>query len=283
MIIAKISNGLGNQMFQYAAARALAARNGTGVKVDLTWFLYNKARRYGLSCFALRGKPANPVDILTLRGVRIKDWKGSTASDRLTKTHYIERGLTFDPSVLKFTGNTYLQGYFQSENYFIDEEETIREDFQFRHPLPGPYQPVLENMKAVESISMHIRRTDYGKAGLDQYVLSERYYGQALNYLSSKLQAPHAFVFSDDTDWVLANLRLPMPMTVVSCPGTRDYEELQLMSACKHHVIANSSFSWWGAWLNPRKDKIVVAPKRWLADHSRLDSSNLVPSRWVRI
>jgi len=283
MVVAKISNGLGNQMFQYAAARAHAARNRTTVKLDLTWFLYNKARSYGLSCFSFPGKRANPVQILRLRGVTIKDWRRSVASERLTSTHYIERSLSFDPTVLQLPEKIYLQGYFQSERYFADQEEAIREDFRFRSPPPNSCQEVLAKILSTDSISMHIRRADYLTVGLDQYPLSMSYYVRALEYVCSKLAKPHVFVFSDDPTWAFENLHLQVPMVIVSNSQMRDYEELQLMSMCNNHIIANSSFSWWGAWLASGTEKIVIAPEHWMAEHSAIDSRDLVPANWKRM
>ena len=283
MVIAKISNGLGNQMFQYAAARAHAARNRTTVRLDLMWFLYNKARKYGLSCFSLSGSRANLLQILRLRGMTLKDWRQSLTSDRLSGTHYIERSLSFDPTVLQLPENIYLQGYFQSELYFIDQEQAVRSDFEFRLSLPNSCQFILAKILSTDSISMHIRRADYLTAGLDQYVLSMSYYFRALEYVCSKLAKPHVFVFSDDPDWAFANLNLQVPMTIVSNSQMRDYEELQLMSMCKNHIIANSSFSWWGAWLASGNEKIVVAPARWMAEHSVIDSQDLVPTNWTRM
>ena len=270
-------------MFQYAAARAHAGRNRTTVKLDLTWFLYNKARSYGLSCFNFSGKRANLVQILRLRGVTIKDWRRSVASDRLTGTHYIERGLSFDPTVLQLPAKIYLQGYFQSERYFADQEEAIREDFRFRSPPPNSCREVLAKILSTDSISMHIRRTDYLTVGLDQYALSMSYYLRALEYVCSKLAKPHVFVFSDDAAWAFANLHLQVPMIIVSNSQMRDYEELQLMSMCKNHIIANSSFSWWGAWLASGNEKIVIAPEHWMAEHSAIDSRDLVPTNWKRM
>ena len=283
MVITKITNGMGNQMFQYAAARAHAARNETTVGLDLMWFLYNKARKYGLSCFNLSGKHASLLHILRLRGMTLKDWKQSIASDRLSSTHYVERGLSFDPTVLKLPKKVYLQGYFQSERYFIDQEQVIREDFQFLRPLPNSCQAVLAKALSTDSISMHIRRTDYLTAGLDQYVLSMDYYARALEHICNKLAKPHVFVFSDDPNWAFANLHLQIPMTIVSNSQMRDYEELQLMSMCKNHIIANSSFSWWGAWLASGNEKIVIAPEHWMAEHSAIDSRDLVPTNWKRM
>lgn len=283
MVITKISNGLGNQMFQYAAARAHAARNRTTVRLDLMWFLYNKARKYGLSCFRLSGKRANLVQILRLRGMTIKDWRQSVASDRLSSTHYIERGLSFDPKVLQLPERVYLQGYFQSEQYFSDQEQAVRSDFQFRLPLPNSCQFILAKMLSTDSIAMHIRRTDYLTVGLDQYALSMSYYARALEYVCSKLAKPHVFVFSDDPDWAFANLHLQVPMIIVSNSQMQDYEELQLMSMCTNHIIANSSFSWWGAWLASGNKKIVVAPEQWMSGHSKIDSRDLVPTNWKRM
>jgi len=283
MVITKITNGMGNQMFQYAAGRAHAARNRTHVRLDLMWFSYNNARKYGLSCFSFSAKCANLIEIFRLRGMTAKDWRQSIANDPLSKTHYIERGLSFDPNVLTLRGDVYLQGYFQSEHYFLDQEKAIREDFRFRRPPPDSCQLITSKIMSTDSISMHIRRTDYLTVGLDQYVLPMNYYASALEYVCARLVKPHVFVFSDDPNWAFANLHLQVPMTIVSSYHMKDYEELQLMSMCKNHIIANSSFSWWGAWLASGNGKIVIAPERWVAKDSEVDSRDLVPANWTRM
>jgi hypothetical protein len=173
-----------------------------------------------------------------------------------------------------------LQGYWQCPAYFADAEETIRREFSFKAAPSPANSATLAAITAACSVALHIRRGDYLQVK-NQPVLSRDYYRRAVEVLTCRVGTFRIFVFSDDIDWARTHLRLPCEMTFVA-GNTKDtaHEDLRLMAACKHYIIANSSFSWWGAWLDPRRDKVVVSPKYW---GCTLDSyfPELIPPGWI--
>jgi hypothetical protein len=179
----------------------------------------------------------------------------------------------------------YLTGYWQSEKYFSSVEAEIRKDFTFNKPLIDRNLELSAKMATCGSISLHIRRGDYVSDAQTSAILGVcplDYYRNAVAYVADRVANPQFFVFSDDIEWARENLGLDHPSEYIDHNrGAESYCDMQLMSKCRHHIIANSSFSWWGAWLNPHADKIVVAPKRWFA--GSLDSTDLVPQTWTRL
>lgn len=284
IVAVRVVGGLGNQMFQYAAGRALAARLGADLRLDIAGY-----RRYPLHGFALDRLPIRAQIDMSKPGVlarlprRLLRWTGLGAALGL----YCERSLRFDPEVLHLPAGSCLDGYWQSDRYFIDHEHLIRQELTPSGPVDADNQRMLDSIRSGTSISLHIRRGDYvsnPKAQAVHGTCDLGYYERALTYLAERCPADtRLFAFSDDPDWVISNLRTSMSLTVVRHNGPeRNTEDLRLMSACTHHVIANSSFSWWGAWLNPRSDKIVVAPAKWF-QAPNLDATDLVPADWVRL
>jgi hypothetical protein len=197
-----------------------------------------------------------------------------------------ERSFSFDSSVLKAPSCCYLQGYWQTPRYFATIESFIRQDIVVEEPLTGPNLETAENIRHTEAVSLHVRRGDYvDNLETHQYhgVCGPEYYENAQRVLLEHLGKIELFVFSDDPDWVERNLRFLAPATLVRHnPPERDYEDLRLLSLCRHHIIANSTFSWWGAWLSSHAEKRVIAPKRWFssAKHSTAD---LIPPDWTQL
>ncbi|MCK4744844.1 alpha-1,2-fucosyltransferase, partial [Candidatus Parcubacteria bacterium] len=189
----------------------------------------------------------------------------------------------FDSKILKLIGNIYLDGYWQSEKYFKNIENSIRKEFTLKNDLQLKAKKLLRKIKNTESISIHIRRNDYiSHKPANQYhgVCHLSYYKKAINVIIKKIDDPHFFVFSDDIDWCKKNLKIKFPTIFVE--GNKDYEDLILMSKCKHNIIANSTFSWWGAWLNNNPNKIVIAPKKWFRKKS-INTKDLIPKTWIKI
>lgn len=283
MIVTRIIGGLGNQMFQYAAARALALRNNTQLAIDRTAFTTYKTHRYALDFFATNVANASPDQMPHTNALRFLPAGLVGNRPRVVR----ERSPRYDASICALKGNIYLEGYWQSERYFIDHEATIRSDFQFRRPPSPANQTLLEQINSVCSVSLHIRRGDYvsdAQANRVHGTCSIDYYHRAIDTLGRRLQVPMTvFVFSDDHAWVDDNLRLPVPLVHVrgNTADTAD-EDLRLMASCRHHVIANSTFSWWGAWLDPRPDTLVVAPRQWFVS-KELDASDILPERWLKL
>lgn len=288
MIVARIIGGLGNQMFEYAAARAISLRADVPLKLDLTGFEAYDVHAYGLNNFNIAEDIARGGECVVGNPKSIFGKISRRLGLGTRLEIYRENGLAFDSKVLALADNTYLDGYWQSERYFLDFEQQIRDDFSFK-PIPDAInQAYLDHIKSVIAVSVHIRRGDYvnnSTVNAIHGVCDLDYYQQAVEFLRSRTQSEnlHFFVFSDDPDWVKENINLGSKTTFVSHNDTsKNYEDMRLMGACHHHIIANSSFSWWGAWLNPSQDKIVIAPKKWFQSDI-LDSSNIVPNSWVRL
>lgn len=286
MIYARLFGGLGNQLFQYATARALALRIGSRVGLDLRYLPPPPHHlSYALHHFAVQaeiGPPGLPPH--RTRTLRHLAWRAGLGSPRFLR----ERGLGVNPAVLQANDETYLHGYFQSETYFADHLPQLRQDFRIVTPPDARNAEWLGRIQGDPlSVSVHLRRGDYvavAKAGDTHGTCDASYYARAIAHLRALTGTPpRAYVFSDDPAWVRANLRLDAEMEVIGHNGpTAHYEDLRLMSACRHHIIANSTFSWWAAWLDARLDKIVIAPQRWFAT-DRLVNPDILPGDWVRL
>jgi hypothetical protein len=297
MIIVKLMGGLGNQMFQYAMGRSLAHRHNTQLKLDLSFLEstpeVTTPRVYELEHFNITGEIATPLEVAEFTGkyndlfqsalVKMRRLIGLSAASPF---HYVERHFHFDPAVLDAPDNTYLEGYWQSEKYFRDTEDIILHEFVVTSEPDEWNRRMAEEIEATASFSIHVRRGDYvaDKATSEYHgVCSLDYYRTAVDMIVSQIKSPHFFVFSDDPAWVKENLELRYPVTFMDHNGPRrSHEDLRLMSLCKHHIIANSSFSWWGAWLCRNPNKIVIAPERWFND-TEIDTKDLLPERWIRI
>jgi len=289
MIIVRLIGGLGNQMFQYAAARRLAHHYNTDLFLDVTGFASYSLRKFELDIFKIRAKIA-PPDLIKCVPFSRKDavhigirhfFLGETIIQYVK-----EQTFDFYESVLFLPDNVYLNGYWQSEKYFSEIVDIIRKEFSFVNPPSAINQELLEEIGECNSVSMHIRRGDYisnpvtmefhGALGID-------YYTRALNLIRKKVKDPHIFVFSDDIFWVRKNLKTDIPIYFIDHNGAeKDYEDLRLMSNCKHHIIANSSFSWWGAWLCNNSEKMIIAPKKWF-NAPGINASDIIPDSWFKV
>ena len=284
MIVTRLIGGLGNQMFQYAAGRALALRHGVDLKLDRRAFDHYGLRGYGLEAFALTPVDAEAQDIPPARGPsRLRRMLGGQPHTyRLS-----ERSLRFDPAVLNAPRGAYLDGYWQSERYFTDHAAAIRADFVITAPPAPPNADMLARIAGARTVSIHVRRGDYvsnPEALAVHGTCPPNYYAAAVELLQSRVGADLlGVVFSDDHAWARANLKLPIPtLHADQNDAATAHEDLRLMSACRHHIVANSTFSWWGAWLDPRPESLVIAPRRWFAA-PHMDATDLVPERWLRI
>jgi len=294
----KVMGGLGNQMFQYAAARRLALARGSALKLDLSFYLDgvqagDHLRSFQLCHLNIAAEPASreevagfcararqPSKIAALELVR--KLRRGAPGPRL----HVERHFHFDPAVLRLSDDCYLDGYWQSEKYFAEVQEAIRAEFAPREPLTGKSLELAETIRSVNAVSVHVRRGDYVSAPAISAMhgsCSLDYYQGAVARLATALPAPHFFIFSDDPDWVREHLKLPYAMTLVAHNGPDEVcQDLRLMSLCRHHIIANSSLSWWGAWLSGHPGKSVIAPKRWFNDPSKR-TGDLLPAGWIRL
>lgn len=292
MIIAHIIGGLGNQMFQYATARAVAESMGETLLLDVSGFSnYQLHNGYELSrIFSGRKKLATKVDLKKVLG-----WQSSHLIQSLlmrsqlswlrSKEFIVEPHFQYWGGIKSISNNAYLTGYWQSEKYFKSIEPLIRQDFIFKHPMSAENIKVANEIKNSNSVSIHIRRGDYinntvtlathGLCSLD-------YYNASIKHISEKVEQPEFFIFSDDIAWVKDNLKIDFPIHYVEHNyGSESYNDMRLMCLCKHNIIANSSFSWWGAWLNQNSNKIVIAPKRWF--NKANDTKDLIPAEWIML
>jgi len=284
MIVTRLMGGLGNQMFQYAAGRRLALHRQTELKLDLSW-LENEGKKatavrtYELDCFNIAQIFADPKDLSNRKGLL-----RSRKSDGEKISVFNEDGFAFDKNVLNLPDNTLLSGYWQSEKYFKDIADTIRSDFTFMSPPKGKSLEIAERINNSTSISLHVRRGDYAtnkETNVYHGLAPIEYYNAAVAKIMTTVQNPHFYVFSDDPEWTKEHIKLRSPATYVD-HNSKGAEDMRLMSMCQHHIIANSSFSWWAAWLNPSTDKIVIAPKQWF-NLKTLDTSDLIPASWIRL
>lgn len=292
MVIMRIIGGLGNQMFQYAAGRALSLRTGVPLRLDISGFA-----NYGLhQGFELQRIFNCPVEIANEEDVKnILGWQSSPSICRVVSRPRMEifrrAGFIVEPhfyywsNINNVLSKCYLSGYWQSEKYFSTVISNIREDFSFKISMGHRNSELANQIIRVEAVSLHVRRGDYmsnPKTLATHGLCSLDYYRNAMQLISREVRNPHFFVFSDDIAWIKSNLNIDMPCQFVDHnQGGESYNDMRLMSLCQHHIIANSSFSWWGAWLNPNAEKIVVAPKRWFAHE--VNTYDLIPKTWVRL
>lgn len=293
MIVTKIYGGLGNQMFQYAAGRRLALKRGLPLFLDLSYFVPGAYRTYGLCHFninavALSAEQAARLNARFGGGLARKLWvRLQEAMKGKGRFQYImEKAKGIDQRVLDAQGNVCLIGFWQSEDYFADVPEAIRSEFVLNTPLCDKSRNLLEQIANSHSVSVHVRRGDYVSDPTTNSIhgtCDSGYYQKAFTILERDHQDLCYFVFSDDLAWAREHLTFSRPVVYVDHNGPdHPHEDLRVMSLCKHHVIANSSLSWWGAWLNPNPNKRVIAPQRWYRD-TRKDNSDIVPQAWQRV
>ncbi|MDO8601754.1 MAG: alpha-1,2-fucosyltransferase [bacterium] len=295
MITVFLRGGIGNQMFQYALGLCLAKKNHTELVLD-TVFLSDRTPRKNFSYraydldvfkltprFTLLSKIARALPIpafwlgLDLAGIKLRALLGVQKVVREKSDH-------FDSDVLSQRGNLLLFGRWQSAKYFADLAAQVREAFYFRLLPAGHAEALVQKIQSTNSISLHVRRGDFvafknvaqmmGETNLD-------YYQKATALIASRVKNPEFFIFSDDIAWCKEHIKLSYPTTFVK-PSAIAAVDLQLMSLCKHQITANSTFSWWGAWLNQNPDKMVVTPERWYAD-SRGVEADLIPEGWIKL
>lgn len=274
MIGAFVCGGLGNQMFQYAAARALALRRGTGVQLDLAAYgkagEFEIARPFELGKLAIAVEPGGigaPLAFLLAR-------RQHKALQRLSGwTIRREQSLAFDPAINDLGNRTYLFGYWQSWRYFDDHATQIRAELQPRAELSAASRRTLDEIHAANSLALHVRRGDYvSSAQVAEFFgsLATDYYRAGVRHVTERASGIRGFVFSDDLDWCREALRdIGIPLTFVDANrGADSWQDLYLMAACRHAIMANSSFSWWAAWLGDgaaQADRVVIAPRKWFA------------------
>lgn len=285
MIIVRIWEGLGNQMFQYAYARALKEK-GRDVRIDLdkayddVFRKYrnsasreNSVQNFRLSLFPLNMKRYRKYNYIN-RDTCVREAIYWLQANSLWKyKFYEEREPGYSESMEEIEGNYYIKGWFQSEEYFKSIRPILLKEFVPRKKLriPGKLRAALNDS---ESVSLHVRRGDYVRLNL---ALDIGYYVKAMEHMEQIYENPIFVVFSDDLEWVKKNLPIKGRFILANeDKNLKDYEELFLMSRCRSNIISNSTFSWWGAWLNQNRNKVVIAPKKWYKAQR-----NIVPKEWT--
>jgi hypothetical protein len=289
MIIAKLKGGLGNQMFQYACGRFLSERKNTLLKLDKS-ALEDKSYRpdvasrdYQLNVFNCIENFAATEEIQSFKKPTFILDKVFFKIRQQLKPSVIITDENYDLSLIDKAQNIYQEGYFQNEKYFKNIGNILLKEFSIKYPLNDAYVEFQNQIAVCNSVSIHIRRGDYvNNPTTNNYhgVCSLDYYYKAKAVITEKIADPRFFIFSDDIKWARENLKSERPLTFVS--GGKNFEDLSLMSQCKHNIIANSSFSWWGGWLNENHEKIVVGPLKWFND-AKLNSEFQLPDKWIRV
>jgi len=295
MIIVKLQGGLGNQMFQYAIGRRLALLNQVDLKLDLM-FLNDKnptshytIRNYELDAYNLVCDFSEYIETEHFyRNNLLSKIKQKLGSLKQMN----EKGLKFNPEILELKGNIYLNGYWQCEKYFEAIRSNLLSEFSLKNSLlekmesDKSIKQIKDLINTTNSVSVHFRRGDYVSDSVTSKfhgTCSINYYQEAIKQIAAQISNPHFFLFTDDPDWVKSQKIIegfPSTMAVTS----NMHFDMYLMSRCKHNIIANSSFSWWGAWLNPTEEKLVIAPKNWFAkEELNQQSQDLIPQNWIRL
>lgn len=291
MITVIVSGGLGNQMFQYAAGRALSLKLHTELSID-TYMLQKKTKT-------------------TLRDFELNIFKTEIYTKSSVKNKFIAKGFSFfnkyglkgliftifnvfrdkkaqnyDSRFNKLDNNSTLFGYFQNQNYFKAISDDLRKDFEFIVPIDDKNAEIAKKITSTQSVSIHIRRGDYLNPDINLSLLSVTYYEKAISYIQDKVSNPVFYIFSDDINWVKANIDLSQTShTFIDWnTGSDSFRDMQLMSLCQHNIIANSSFSWWGAWLNNNPNKTVIAPSTWYKNEKeKSHPEGFIPKEWTII
>jgi hypothetical protein len=291
MIIVKLLGGLGNQMFQYALAVKMAHLNNDIIKMDLRGLFAGEdvRKEYELDIFGISQNQAeqneySPFYKKTKFG-SVQLWNIiNTIKKRKT---FFDPDFVFHPEFLEYRGsNLMLRGLFQSEKYFINIRSKIIETFHFPEFEDSANITIAQQIEKVNAISLHVRRGEFANNQKYNQVIGTcdlEYYKKAISYITGKIQKPVFFIFSDDPEWVKQNIVMDSPCYYITQnTGKQSYRDMQLMSLCKHNIIANSTFSWWGAWLNQNPDKIVIAPQIWFSGWD-YNTKDLIPISWIKI
>jgi len=287
MLYVQIKAGLGNQMFEYAFGRAASIEQNKPLSLDTSWY-QNAAKKdtprlFLLDKFNIQAKIATDPELLKYNTPLRKLYR------KVIRRFKYKRDYLYNPKEMRST-SSYFEGHWANEKYFKKYQDIIRNDLTLRNPLSPSANIVLENIKSQKdciAVSVHVRRGDCvtnQHAASFQGTVDTSYYDNSYSYLIQKFGAEKLvfYIFSDDINWAKEHILKDKNSTYVSKPEIPDYEELHLMSICSHNIIANSSFSWWGAWLNQNPDKIVIAPKQWLKD-TTFNTTDVCPPQWIRI
>ncbi len=291
-IVIKLQGGLGNQLFQYALGRSIQLSRNIPVEFDISWYSRKTdeiKRTYELDNFQTQ---VSPADVATVQ--YFEQYQRRPGPIGFLKTFFTvdaakyiqDFGYVFNQKILGLVQPAYLDGYWQSEKYFASIAGALRNELALRKPATGKNAITLNAIQQSPSISLHVRRGDYvasKQANAFHGTTTVDYYQSAISALQKVAPNGIIYVFSDDQAWVKANLRFAQQTIFVDWnTAEQAHEDLRLMAACQHNVIANSTFSWWGAWLNSNPNKVVIAPKKWFANPT-MNTKDLLPDTWIQM
>ena len=293
MICVRLDGGLGNQLFQYSIGRSLAARYQCDLLLDASQM---GTENYRVTSRVLELHHFRHVGCISVSPVLPKPWLKNHVSifSRLFSRWviYIEKGLGYNSKFLCLPDGSYLIGYWQSYRYFEDIAELLFAELIPIAPLSKENQVTAEYIQATNSVAIHVRRGDYvsdPRATRFHGVPDSSYYLKAISRVYEEVVDPTFFIFSDDIDWCYENLTIDPDKTVFvdGNSGANSWQDLVLMSKCRHHVIANSSFSWWGAWIADQRylgsKRVVISPMNWFANQKNKDVIDRFPSHWAQL
>lgn len=279
MIVVKMIGGLGNQMFQYGLAKSLSLKYGTKIFIDLEFFDQDfdstglTKRKFELDCFKFKKR--------YLSSWKLYIFKLLCEKRVLNFVKIEDKNINFNKLKSRIF-NLYLNGYFQNYSYFKDFEEKLRKDFEFKKKPNKKNIKILKDIARNNSVSIHFRRTDYVTNKITNKhhgVCNLDYYQKTVKLIGEKVKDPIFYIFSDDINWVKVNFKIKYKTYYID-HNKKGWQDLRLMSQCKHNIIANSSFSWWGAWLNENREKIVIAPKKWFAGY-KFNKTDRIMKDWI--
>ena len=252
MIVTKLQGGLGNQLFQWAVTISLSIKYNTEYKFDIEYFRYNMGWK---------------LDLSNLKNIKIEEYHKSNSLQMVTDD--------FNFKIIE--DNSFLNGYWQSEKYFTEIDSIIREVLKIEDSLKNYIinkYPILDK----NTVSLHVRRGDYIKSSGYHPIQNIGYYKKAYDIINDN--SINVLVFSDDINWCKENLKFD---NITYIEGETNIVDMYIMSLCKNNIIANSSFSWWGAWLNNNENKKVIAPTNWFGTQANLYTGDIIPEKWIRI
>jgi len=292
MIIVQLKGGLGNQMFQYALVRHLAHCSGEKLVLDISWYKRQSLRQYGLDNFNIE---ENFLSEAAAKELNIEKFGEKKIVLRRLFNKFRKRDIKhikekkkfqFNSEILEFSRNVYLDGSWQNEKYFRDIRKIIISEFSAKKRFEKKNQELAGQITECRSVGLHVRRGDYvenprtkethGTCGMD-------YFRDGVKFVTERVPDAKFFIYSDDYQWVHEQFaHTDQFVFIKNSPENLAHEDLLLMSLCKHNIISNSTYSWWGAWLNQSPEKIVIAPNRWIKDPA-YNANDILPNGWVRL
>jgi hypothetical protein len=280
MIISSISDGLGNQLFQYAFGRTLAKRHNVPLKLNPYWFKHavnSTYRSYALSHFAIEAPEATWQELDEY--IHADTWLHRMTRPYYRRIRIRERGWHHDPNVRRFPAHTFVEGYWQSWTYYAGHHDLLRQDLQIITPPSNPAARLLDRISRPNTVAIHIRRGDYVNNPVCT-ALSPDYYHRAIAYLQERYEDLTWYVFSDDMAWVRQHIDLPASTLLVE--GLEAIDDFRLMTASVHSILANSTFSLWTALLKPVGGSLIVAPKVPFTNPAMWSGDEWYPPHFIR-